>query len=74
MEYIESSGTQYIDTGYYWKNENVKVILDAYIVSNASNQSLFGNEEKISGGDRYFSIIPHGKNGTFSLYTGTGGV
>lgn len=74
LTYIESTGTQYIDTGYYWKNENVKVILDAYIVSNESNQSLFGNEEKISSGDRYFSIIPHGKNGTFSLYTGAGAV
>lgn len=74
LTYIESTGTQYIDTGYYWRNENVQVILDAYITSNSSNQSLFGNEEKYEGGDRYFSIIPHGKNGSFSLYTGKGSV
>lgn len=73
LKYIESTGTQYIDTNYYWTTEEVKIIMDAYITSNAANQSLFGNEEKYSGGDRYFGIIPHGINGTFSMYVGSSG-
>lgn len=74
LNYIESTGTQYIDTGYYWTSENVQIVMDAYITSNASNQSLFGNEEYYDGSSRYFSIIPHGANGSFNLYTGTGAI
>lgn len=73
LEYIESNGTQYINTGYYWTSEAVKIEMDAIITNNSSSQSLFGNEEKYSGGDRYFCIIPHGSNGTFNIYTGTSG-
>lgn len=75
LDYIESNGTQFINTNYYWTSETVKVYMDACVTSNNSYQSLFGNEEKRSdGGDRYFGIIPHGINGTFALYTGTSGV
>lgn len=74
LNYIESTGSQYIDTGYYWTSENVQIVMDAYITSNASNQSLFGNEEYYDGSSRYFSIIPHGANGSFNLYTGTGAI
>ena len=73
LEYIESTGTQYINTGYYWTSEVVKIEMDALITSNSGNQSLFGNEEKYSGGDRYFCIIPHGNNGNFSMYAGSSG-
>ena len=70
LDYIESTGTQYIDTGYYWTSEAVKIYMDATVVSNGSNQSLFGNEEPYSGG-RYFSIVPHGANGTYGYYVGS---
>lgn len=74
LNYIESTGNQYIDTGYYWTSETVQIVMDAYITSNASNQSLFGNEEPYEGSNRYFAIIPHGSNGSFNIYTGTGSV
>lgn len=70
LDYIASTGTQYIDTGYYWQSETVRVVMDAAVTSNSSNQSLFGNEEPFSGG-RYFSIVPHGNNGNFSFYVGS---
>lgn len=70
LDYIESTGTQYIDTDYYWTSEAVKVYMDAMVTSNSSNQSLFGNEEPYSGG-RYFSIVPHGSNGTYGYYVGS---
>ena len=25
LDYIESNGTQHIDTGYYWTKENIKI-------------------------------------------------
>jgi hypothetical protein len=71
--YIQSSGTQYIDTGYYWQHENIEIYFDGAVVTNPSSQSLFGNEEKFSGGDRYFGIIPHGSNGNFNMYVGSSG-
>ena len=70
LDYIQSSGSQYINTNYYWKNENVKIYMDANVITNSSNQSLFGNEEPRSGG-RYFSIVPHGTNGTYGYYVGS---
>ena len=74
VEYIASSGTQYIDTGYYWQNENIKSYLDATVTSNSSSQSLFGNEEYTasSGTTRNFAGIPFGSNGTYSIYLGSG--
>ena len=70
LDYIESTGSQYIDTGYYWTSEIVKVYMDATVVTNGSSQSLFGNEEPFSGG-RYFSIVPHGSGGSYAYYVGS---
>ena len=72
VEYIQSSGTQYIDTGYYWTHENIEIDFDGTVITNASNQSLFGNEEytAASGNDRNFAGVPHGTNGTYSIYLG----
>jgi hypothetical protein len=74
LDYIQSSGTQYIDTNYYWTTELARVVMEAEVTSNSGSQSLFGNEEPYTGGDRYFGIIPHGSNGSYSIYTGTGSV
>ncbi len=75
LEYIESTGTQYINTGYFWQNENVRVILDGMVTKAGSSRSMFGNEEHVvstASGGRYFSIIPHGSATSSSIYAGSG--
>ena len=74
VEYIQSSGTQFIDTGYYWTNENIKIFFDGKVITNSSAQSLFGNEEYTtsSGNTRNFAGIPHGTSGSYSMYLGSG--
>ena len=76
LEFIQSSGTQYINTGYYWHSDVTQITADIIITSNASNQSLWGSEEytATSGSARYFAGIPHGSNGNYSYYIGTGPV
>jgi len=71
IEYIQSSGTQYINTGYYWQNENIEIYFDGTVLTNASNQSLFGNEEYLEDGTRNFAGIPHGANGSYGIYIGS---
>lgn len=73
LEYIQSTGTQYIDTGYYWQHENIEIDFDGTVTSNSSYQSLFGNEEytQSSGNARNFSGIPHGSNSNYSIYLGS---
>ncbi len=41
LEYIQSSGTQYIDTGFK-PNDNTRVVLDGQFTSSAVSQFLFG--------------------------------
>ena len=74
VEYIESTGTQYIDTGYYWTHENIGIYFDGKVLTNASDQSLFGNEEYItsSGTSRNFAGVAHGRNGAYSIWIGNG--
>lgn len=72
LEYIENSGTESIDTGYYWQSEKTKLVADINLITNDDNQSLWGNEEAYnSSGSRYFSGVPHGKNGSFAMYIGS---
>jgi len=73
VEYIQSSGTQYIDTGYYWQNEIIRITFDGTVITNSSAQSLFGNEEYTAstGTTRSFCGIPHGSNGTYAIYLGS---
>lgn len=75
VEYIQSSGSQYINTDYYWQSETTQIEADIMVTSNSGNQSLWGNEEYIntSSSTRYFSGIPHGRSGSFSYYIGTTG-
>lgn len=76
VEYIQSSGSQYIDTDYAFKTDNTRIEADIMIVTNSSSQSLWGSEEYIasSGNDRNFSAIFHGSNGSYGLYLGAGNV
>lgn len=68
VEYIENSGTQYINTGYYWTSDNVRAVLSANVTTHNQATSLFGNEEYI-GGDRYFALIPHNSGGTMKIFS-----
>lgn len=68
VEYIENSGTQYINTGYYWTSDNVRAVLSANVTTHNQGESLFGNEEYI-GRDRYFALIPHNSGGTMRIYS-----
>lgn len=73
VEYIESTGTQYIDTGYHFLSEQSEIIADLMITSNSGDQTLFGSEEYYgSTSSRIFSDILHGRNGTFAAYVGAG--
>ena len=75
LEYIQSSGTQYIDTGYYWVNEGTKIDVDMTVVTDGTYRSMFGNEEYVdSGSTRYFTGIPHGSGSSYNIYLGSGSV
>jgi hypothetical protein len=75
LEYIQSSGSQYIDTGYYWVNEGIKMDVDMTVITDGSSRSMFGNEEYVdSGSTRYFTGIPHGSGSSYNIYLGSGSV
>ena len=44
VEYIESSGTQYIDTGYKPTGENMRLVIDYMYSTSPNGKSLFGAE------------------------------
>ena len=72
VEYIQSSGTEYIDTEYYWNNEIIRIFFDGTVITNSTNQSFFGNEEYYNSSSRYFAGIIHGSSGSYSVYVGSG--
>lgn len=41
LEYLQATGTQYIDTGYV-PNQNTRIVLDAHIVPTTTNDPVFG--------------------------------
>lgn len=55
VEYIESSGIQYIDTGYKPTSNNLRVVCDFEYTADHSASSVFGSE---SSGK--YSIVPWG--------------
>lgn len=55
VEYIESSGTQYIDTGYKPTSNNLRAVCDFEYTADHSASSVFGSE---SSGQ--YSIVPWG--------------
>lgn len=75
LEYIQSSGSQYIDTGHHWISEATKIEVDMTVVTDGTYRSMFGNEEYIdTGNTRYFAGIPHGSGTAYSIYLGTSAV
>lgn len=55
VEYIESSGTQYIDTGYKPTSNNLRIACEFEYTADHSASSVFGSE---SSGK--YSIVPYG--------------
>lgn len=73
LQYIESTGTQYIDTEAFWTHENIGIHLDASIVEDASGQSLFGNEEYIDDtSNRFFAGTLHKLQDSYTIFIGSG--
>lgn len=68
LEYIQATGTQYIDTGYKPTSNNLKFHLDFKQDASIGSQSLFGAES--NSGTRQWPIVPHGGNGKYAHYLG----
>ena len=59
VEYIESSGTQYIDTGYKPTGENMRLVMDYMYPASPNGKSLFGAESSNT-----FSITFYSRSAT----------
>lgn len=70
VEYIESTGTQYINTQYSLVSNNVIYEWSALDQSTSSSTSLFGAQGTQDGGTRYSGIL-YGSNTTRRLYAGS---
>ena len=73
LEYIASTGTQYIDTGVYWTSEKATIVADLMVTTWKASSTIFGSEERYSGSNRYFAHILHAgsANGNYANYIGT---
>ena len=60
IEYIQSSGTQYIDTGYVITSENMRVVIKFAYTAAHSDATLFGSETTGITGSGEYSICPYG--------------
>ena len=60
LEYIQSSGTQWISTGYTIQSETMKVILQFAYTDVHSDSTLFGSETSGMTGAGEYSICPYG--------------
>ncbi len=67
LEYIESTGTQYIDTGYAWTSLNRKVDMDVMVTTYVSNSHFFASTH-----ERAYDLNPYfaSASGSFSTYIG----
>jgi hypothetical protein len=76
IEYIASTGSQYIDTKYYWTNEKATIVADLEVTTWKASSTIFGSEERYSGSNRYFAHILHAgsANGSYANYIGQGSV
>lgn len=58
--YIQSTGSQYIDTGYKITSENMRVVVQFAYTGDHSNSTLFGSETSGVTGSGEYSICPWG--------------
>lgn len=61
LEYIESSGTQYIDTGVY-PNQDTRVVCDVELLESGRAYGIFGS--RIGYGNTAFDVFAFGLNST----------
>ena len=81
LEYIQSTGTQYIDTGFK-PNQNTRLICKAKAPTTSGSNFLFGGRTSISAnkfsfgssGDKYYIGYGNGTNVTASKITNYSGV
>lgn len=67
LEYIESSGTQFIDTLYKWTSEEAVIEMGFEYIEQPNDCSLFGSE--VAGSQ--YSGIPYAAGGNVSFFVGT---
>ena len=60
VAWIESTGSQYINTGYTIQSEEMKVVLQFAYTGVHSDSTLFGSETSGLTGAGEYSICPHG--------------
>lgn len=60
LEYIASTKTQHIDTGYVMKSENMRVVMKFAYTAAHSDSTLFGSETSGVTGSGEYSICPYG--------------
>lgn len=74
VEYLQSTGSQYIDTGYAFTTNNAKLSIDFEKMGGASGIIFGGSIWSIANADIYRSMIFYGYGGsTSSTYFGIGG-
>lgn len=69
LEYIESSGTQYIDTGVK-PNQDTRVVFDYFPVA-TKNTTMFGSRTSTSSNDRFLVLHANDNDKLRSDYGGT---
>lgn len=69
LEYIESSGTQYIDTGVK-PNQDTRVVFDYFPVA-TKNTTMFGSRTSTSSNDRFLVLHANNNDKLRSDYGGT---
>lgn len=70
IEYIESTGTQYIDTGYIQTSENMKIECEFNITTRVNGSSLFGAQAGTDS-NLQFPMVVYTDTSTYDVYVGT---
>lgn len=64
VEYIQSSGTQYIDTGFQ-PNQNTRVVADANVTTITQYMSVFGASDSAGGSDAVVPVYDGSSSGAY---------
>ena len=71
LQYLESTGTQYINTGVILTSDNVTYEWEAKDNDTSGNKTLFGSEYYDSVNPRQFSGLLYGNNSRRTVFIGT---
>ena len=64
VEYIQSSGTQYIDTGFQ-PDQNTRVVADANVTTITQYMSIFGASDSAGGSDAVVPVYDGSSSGAY---------